>query len=66
MIAQENGFIPVVEIAEATEETTPAAEQAEQREEAPVQPAQSQPGFELILALVSLLAVSYLATGRKD
>ncbi len=60
MIAQENGFIPVVEI---TEETAPAAEQAEQREEAP---AQSQPGFEAILALVGLLAISYLAAGRRN
>jgi phosphate transport system substrate-binding protein len=63
VIAQENGFIPVAEI---TVETTPAAEQAEQREEAPAQPAQSQPGFEVVLALVSLLAVSYLAARRKD
>jgi phosphate transport system substrate-binding protein len=63
MIAQENGFIPVTEI---TVETTPAAEQAEQREEAPARPAQSQPGFGSILALVSLLAVSYLAARRKD
>jgi phosphate transport system substrate-binding protein len=66
MIAQENGFIPVAEIAEVTVETTPAAEQAEQREEAPAQPAQSQPGFESILALVSLLAVSYLVVGRRN
>lgn len=66
MIAQENGFIPLTETAEITEETTPAAEQAEQKEEAPVQPAQSQPGFGSILALVSLLAVSYLAVSRKD
>ncbi len=60
MIAQENGFIPVAEI---TEETSPAAEQAEQSEEAP---AQSQPGFEAVLALVGLLAISYLATGRRN
>jgi phosphate transport system substrate-binding protein len=66
MIAHENGFIPVTEVAEVTEETTPAAEQAERREEAPAQPAQSQPGFELILALVSLLAVSYLSAGRRN
>ncbi len=66
MIAQENGFIPVVEMAEITEETTPAADQAEQKEEAPAQPAKSQPGFEVILALVGLLAVSYLAAGRRS
>lgn len=65
MIAQENGFIPVSEIAvaEITEEAAPVAEQAEKREEAP---AESQPGFEMILALVSLLAVSYLAAGRRS
>ena len=64
MIAQENGFIPVSEIAvaEITEEAAPAAGEASQREEAP---AQSQPGFEMILALVSLLAVTYLFTGRR-
>jgi phosphate transport system substrate-binding protein len=65
MMAQENGFIPVSEVAvaEITEEAAPVAEQAEQREEAP---AESQPGFEMILALVSLLAVSYLAAGRRS
>jgi PGF-CTERM protein len=64
MIAQENGFIPVSEIAvaEITEEAAPVAEQAEQREEAP---AQSQPGFEVILALVSLLAVTYFVAGGR-
>jgi phosphate transport system substrate-binding protein len=63
MIAQENGFIPVAEI---TESAQPAAEPAEQREEAPAQPAQSQPGFEVILALVSLLAVFYFTAGRRS
>lgn len=62
MIAQENGFIPVTEIAEAT----PEVEQAKQGEEAPSQPAKSQPGFEVILALVSLLAVFYLTVGRRN
>lgn len=63
MVAQENGFIPVAEITEAA---PPAVEQAEQREEAPAQPAQSQPGFEMVLALMGLLAVSYLAARRRN
>jgi phosphate transport system substrate-binding protein len=62
MIAQENGFIPITEITEAT----PEVEQAKQGEEAPAQPAQSQPGFEALLGLVSLMAVSYLAIGRRN
>ena len=64
MIAQENGFIPVSEIAESevAEEAAPAAGEAEQREEAP---AQNQPGFEIVLALVSLLAVTYFVAGGR-
>ncbi len=58
MIAQENGFIPVAEITEAA---PPAAGTSERREGSPAQPTQSQPGFEVILALTCLLAVSYLA-----
>ncbi len=66
IIAQENGFIPVSEIsvAEVTDETTPAAGEASQAEGAP---AQSQPGFEIALALAGLLGVSYIVKGgRRD
>lgn len=62
MIAQENGFIPVIE----TTGAAPEAEQAKQKEEAPAQPAKSQPGFDAILALVSVLAVFCLAARSRN
>ncbi len=68
MIAEENGFIPVSEIAaaEVAEEAKPAAAKAEQSEQREEAPAQSQPGFEAILALFGMVAVSYLAAGRRN
>jgi phosphate transport system substrate-binding protein len=62
MIAEENGFIAVSDVPKMASEigSEPSAE------EEGASGAEQQPGFEIIPTLIGLLAVSYIALGRKS